>query len=399
MKLQISRSFEAPLHDQARYLLLQGGRGSGKSYFAIQKVIYRCLVERGHRILIVRKTQPSLRRSVWTLTKHILNTLGIPYYENKTELTISFLGNELLFSGLDDPDKVKSIQGVTSIFIEEALELTKQDFTALDAILRGKTAHYKQILLAYNPDRKTSFIYKDFVEKKRDGATLHISTVTDNPYIDKEYIKILEEIKDPELRRSWLEGDWANLGDLIFTHYKIQDFELDEVLDKATAFYGGGDFGFTAPSTFLLCADVDGAVYVLDEICQTKLKTSQLAGETQELIKRAGIPERDLVGAWFDSAEPDRILEIESIVYYPVYPSKKGRDGSIMNLREHDLIIHPQCVNLCKEIGSWSWAKDRDGNTLDKPVKGADHSIDALLYATFGYYTDERAARPSITII
>ena len=56
-------------------------------------------------------------------------------------------GNRLYFAGVDDPEKLKSIEGITSMWIEEATELSLNDFNEIDRRLRGKTKNYKQVIL------------------------------------------------------------------------------------------------------------------------------------------------------------------------------------------------------------------------------------------------------------
>ena len=168
LSLTINDVYLPYLTDQSRYLILWGGAGSGKSVFAAQKSLLRLTTEPGHRILLVRKVARTLKESVFGLVKAIASDAGI-YNEfdiNNSEKTMIHkpTGNEVISAGLDDPEKLKSIHGITSVWIEEATELTEDDFDQIDLRLRGKTDSYKQIILSFNPIHENHWLKKRFVD-------------------------------------------------------------------------------------------------------------------------------------------------------------------------------------------------------------------------------------------
>jgi phage terminase large subunit len=152
VKVRISESFVPSLESQSRYLIECGGAGSGKTEFAARKVFYRCQVEGGHRFLILRKVRSRVRESVMEVMARVLAENNIKYEDRKTERAFSWVApngttNELLFDGLDDPEKIKSIKGITSIWLEEATEFSKEDFLQIDLRLLNlsqlvKVQHY-----------------------------------------------------------------------------------------------------------------------------------------------------------------------------------------------------------------------------------------------------------------
>ena len=151
----INKVYRPLLNDQSRYLLIYGGAGSGKSVFAAQKLILRSLLEKNHKILLARKVARTVRQSQYSLINALIYSSGLEkYYSFKDgDLNIrnTLTGSEFIISGLDDVEKLKSIFGISSIWIEEATELDKRDFTQLDLRLRGKLKNYKQIIMTYNP--------------------------------------------------------------------------------------------------------------------------------------------------------------------------------------------------------------------------------------------------------
>lgn len=145
----------APLmFDPARYLILYGGADSGKSHFAAQKIIGRCLEESNHRVLLVRKVQRTIRHSQFQILKDIIIKAGLLGSFTLVPSALTIYGpknNEIIGAGIDDPEKLKSIHGITIVWIEEATELLQEDFEELDRRVRGVKEFYKQIMMSFNP--------------------------------------------------------------------------------------------------------------------------------------------------------------------------------------------------------------------------------------------------------
>jgi len=209
---------------RSRYFVLWGGGSSGKSVFAAQKIVFRCLAEAGHRFLIVRKVKDDLRDSCFEEIKGIIRDWGleelfyIPTGRSGNLFIKSANGNEMLFYGLDDVERRKSIRGITSMWIEEASEITPEDFRQLDIRMRGKTKHYRQIILSFNPISITHWLKKEFFDKEKEGAvTLH-STFHDNKFLDKESRRVLESFKlvDEYYYMVYCLGQWGILGKTIY---------------------------------------------------------------------------------------------------------------------------------------------------------------------------------------
>ena len=156
------------LFDKHRKNIIVGGAASGKSYDTAEKVLYKLLAEPGHRFLIVRKVGRTLKHSVWDLLNSIISNWDMTslFRTNKTDLSIfcKVNKNEILFTGLDDVEKLKSVYGITDIWIEEASEITETDFNQLDLRLRGHTKYKKQITLTLNPIAITHWIKKRFFD-------------------------------------------------------------------------------------------------------------------------------------------------------------------------------------------------------------------------------------------
>lgn len=212
-------------NNQSRYLVLMGGGGSGKSVFATQKIIHRCRTEKGHKWLVVRKVGDTLRDSVFAELKSTIYMLGV-----EDEFTIpkgrsselylrhNATGNEILFYGLDDVEKRKSISGITDVWIEEASEIDPEDFRQLDIRMRNQTNTYEQMILTFNPVSITSWLKSEFFDRHKDGAVTLKTTYKDNKFLPDTAKQVLEDFKhtDPYYYSVYCLGEWGVLGKTIF---------------------------------------------------------------------------------------------------------------------------------------------------------------------------------------
>lgn len=216
------------LNNQDRYLVLMGGGGSGKSVFAAQKWIIRMMKESHpvykHRILVLRKVKDTLRGSVFEQLKNVISRWNLePLFHipkgRSSELYIKCRnGNEFIFAGLDDVEKLKSIVGVTGIWLEEASEMDAEDFRQLDIRLRDYTVWYKQMIITFNPISVTHWLKGEFFDNKKPNGTTMRTTYKDNKFLEKEQIAVLEGFKetDPYYYMVYALGEWGVIGKTIF---------------------------------------------------------------------------------------------------------------------------------------------------------------------------------------
>lgn len=199
-----------------RFAVLYGSAGSGKSVAVMQKLILRCLEEPNTRHLVVRKYRSSIKESVFKLIKSYLIDVGLGSIVrmNGTDMSFTFAnGSEIVTSGLDDVEKLKSIHEITSIWVEEATEIDKLDFTQLNLRLRGSAGKYKQITLTLNPISELHWIKQDLFDKKDDRIFTMKTTYRDNDFLDEQYKLELEERykDDPNTYRVYVLGEWGKV--------------------------------------------------------------------------------------------------------------------------------------------------------------------------------------------
>lgn len=381
---QINNAYKPSLDYNGRYLVLYGGAGSGKSYFAAQKILYRFIFESNHKILLVRKIARTIRNSQFALLKSIITDSGIgeEFRIKNSDLTIEsrFNNNVIITAGVDDREKLKSINGITSVWIEEATELDKKDFLQIDLRLRNKTPNYKQILLTFNPVDANHWLNTTALN----DAKVVKTTYTDNPFLDADYLKMIDDLKEQD--RDYYDiyglGNWGTLKNIIYKPFEITKSypaEPDETIY-------GVDFGYNNPTALIKVMIKDSVYYTEELIYETRLTNSELTERMKRLIKNRS----DCI--YCDSSEPGRMQELRKAGFNVFPASKSVRDG-IDFIKSVKIFSRNENANMNREALSYSYRTDRSGNVMDEPVKFGDHCMDALRYAVYTHAKERKMYR------
>ena len=252
--------------DTSRFLVMKGGGGSGKSIFAGQKVLERCTSEPGHRWLVCRKVARTLRESCF---EQLCGQIGEYYPDsgakiNKSDMSITFAnGSKILFAGLDDVEKLKSIYNITGVWIEECSELKESDFNQLNIRLRGKTKYYKQMILTFNPISIKHWLKKRFWDRKDPRATVHESTYKDNKFMRKEDILTLESFKETDeyYYMVYALGMWGVTGKSVFDSRAVTARLQDDLTPKSRGMFEF-DYDGLKISNIRFADDEDGFIKI-----------------------------------------------------------------------------------------------------------------------------------------
>jgi len=410
------------LYNKDRYMVLYGGAGSGKSHFIVQKYLIRIMVGEAkprpirHKILALRKTQPAARRSVFELFMHYIDMWGLKSrcHINKTDMTIEFYRSNsmILCTGLDDPSKVKSIEGLTSIWLEEATEFTHTDFMQLNLRLRGKHNTYLQICVSFNPV-ECPWLKEEFFEIDKSPNLSDISgnqltryrrlekilevegrqislksivlltTYLDNKFLDDEQKAEIEDLVNKDL--TWYHiyalGQWGKPKGLVFVEGMNWDIteRWPTILEQRKHGYGL-DFGYANHPTGLI--EVAVLPNQVDIYCRELLYEPGLTN--QDIASKMdlyGVKHRDRIVA--DSAEPKSIEEIRREGFRRITASVKGRD-SIMNgisaMKEMKIHVDQDSKFLMKEFRNYKWIENKDSELKNVPEDKWNHLIDPLRY-------------------
>jgi len=362
LEINTTITFENLLDSQSRVTQHIGGTRSGKTYAVLQFLIVKA-IENKETITIVRKTIPSLKRTVIKDFKDILIGLNIWQDENYniTDRIYNLYDSTIQFLSTDDADKLRGIKS-TILFIDEASEIDEESYFQLSIRTSGK------IILAYNPTVSPYHWLRTMPEVER-----FVTTYRDNIYLPKEMVDAIENLQHTNEKywKIYGKGEFAPNDKAIFT------FELCDSIDADFVAFGI-DFGFSNDPTALCAVYKNSDTIFLEELIYEKgLVTNDIVAKLNSL----DIQKSEEI--WGDSAEP-RLIEELYRSGFNIKPVVKGKDSikfGIGVMQNYKIKILKTSQNLINEMYAYQYSTDKHGYTTDTPEGGLDHLIDAARYA------------------
>ena len=379
---------------KGRYRVCKGSRASKKSKTMALWTIESIMKYPDANMLVIRKTERTLRTSCYTDLKWAVHRLGVDawwdFKLSPLEIEYKPTGQKIYFRGLDDPLKITSISVdkgcLCWLWIEEAYEIMSEDaFNMLDESIRGEVPEglFKQITLTLNPWNEKHWIKKRFFDAEDDPDILAITTnYLCNEWLDEADRRVFERMKTQNPRRYAVAGlgNWGIVDGLVYENWKEEAFDIEKVkkIPGAQSCFGM-DFGYTNDHSTLFCGlyDKDNKrLYVFDELYEKGLSNKRI----YERVSEMGYAKERIIA---DSAEPKSIDELKGYGMR-VKGARKGKD-SVLNgiqwIQDLEIIIHPRNVNFLTEISNYTWDKDKFGNKLNAPIDDFNHILDAMRYA------------------
>ena len=363
-----------------------GGASSGKSHGVFQKIVIKALKDwkKPRKILVLRKVGATVRDSVFADVQATLSYFGIL---NMCKVNMSAFrielpnGAEFIFKGMDNPEKIKSIKGISDVVMEEASEFTLDDYTQLTLRLRDKAHKQKQIYLMFNPVSKANWVYNAFFVKKPKNTVVYQTTYKDNRFLDAVTRENIEELanRNEAYYKIYALGEFATLDKLVFPKYTKVLLNKDDL--RQIPSYFGLDYGFiNDPSAFMHVKIDDDRkrLYVVEEYVKKGLTNDKIA----ESITALGYAKEQIRA---DSAEKKSNQELRNLGISRVIDVKKGA-GSVMQgiqyLLQYEWIVDERCVKTIEELENYTWKKDKATNEyINEPVDSYNHCLDAIRYA------------------
>ena len=399
-----------------------GGRDSGKSYFTGgQYIPLHMEQDKYFRGVCVRRTYASLKDSCYQeITDGIVN-MGLAYRFEKpgvSPLEIKHKnGNKMIFRGLDDKTNLKSLKGISYIWVEEAEKLTATEFFDLLILLRA--GDNPIIDVTFNPTDEDHFVNDMFVncpadevletfddgDKKVwiktlkvnvDGVMIEIkalilrSTFDDNAYISPLRKAVIEQLQftDPYLYEVYRKGLFGKRGGRIL--YNVEEIDFTSEMWEFKNFDNRGyaqDFGYNHANAILSVAEYDGCLFVFDELygyettVNTWITKANKKGLDKELRMICDCASPDPIKTWSDAGYSSKA----------VYKFPGSVRAQIDRLKEFKKIyVNSTCINTVKEARGWKYKQvKKTGKFTDVPVDIYDDAMAALRYSTDLFYTTE----------
>ena len=357
----------------ARKKVVQGGTSAGKTFSILPILIAHAQKNPLREISVVSESIPHLRRGCIKDFVKIMQMLG--RYDdnkfNKGNLKYTFSnGSYIEFFSSDQPDKLRGSRR-TDLYVNEANNVSFEAYTQLAIRTSGS------IWIDYNP--VMPFWAHTEVLTEEDSEQI-ILTYKDNEALSETIINELEskrlKAKKSKYWANWckvyLDGEVGNLEGACIPEWE----QIDIIPREARMVSAGLDFGYTNDPSSMICIYKYNEGYIFDEVFyKTQMRNSDIAKE----IKLLNLPTD--VYTYADQAEPKSIDELK-YAGLRVEPCVKGRDSIVYGIElinQNKIYVTARSKNLIKELQGYVWAKDKEGNTLNKPT-GVDHAIDAARY-------------------
>jgi phage terminase large subunit len=383
-----------------KLIIHQGSARSGKTHSILQSLILIHKNNKNLKIVLARATRKSCRDTIFEDFKTILRDLKFKYFINKSDLEITVGTCVYKFIGLDDPG---SVHGAS------------QDILYINEIMNVKIESFKQTFMRtnlftivdYNPSSDTHYIY-DY--SNIENSSFYKSALfkeVQGKYKGEEDVVMYDEHTDTSvlLMNPFAPvGQWRNIlmnrpckhneeyGVVSNWHWQVYGlgnkcakegliFERYNVIDYYDSIRGdlyyGLDFGFSSSFNAMIeVKRVDKCLYLKQLIYKRGMTNPVLIDE----IKRLRINNAEII---CDSARSDLIADLvdNNINAYSCKKTAGFKNNKIKQILGYTLFIDHESLDLIKEISEWMWKQNRNGESLDEPVKVGDHLMDAFIYS------------------
>lgn len=372
------------------YYWLEGGRGSTKSSDISVEIPQLLIMNPECHAVVLRKIGNTIKNSVYPQMQWGIDALGLTskfrFKTSPHEITYKKTGQKILFFGVDDPQKIKSIKlpfGYVGIVWCEELD----QFSGMEEIrnlnqslLRGGPRFWE--FCSFNPPKsQNNWVNEEKLFDDPDRL-VHHSTYLGVPkeWLGDRFFEDAEKLKarnETAYRHEYL-GEVTGTGGAVFENVEEMTMS-DKLVRTFDRRYYGLDFGFAVDPLAFVAMYYDAKrenLYIFDEIYQQKMTNGQAA----ELIMTRSNHGRILA----DSAEPKSIAEMAALGLR-ISGARKGPDSIDYGMkwlqgRNRIYIDKRRCPNTYKEFITYEYEHNKDGQFVSAYPDANNHSIDAVRY-------------------
>ena len=399
MQQIVNSKYAELFNTDKRYVLLMGGRGAGRSTVASQYANAKLISDDYFRCAIMRYILGDIRNSIYReiIDRAEENDIKSKIRVNDTTMTISYGTNTINAVGFrkssgEQKAKLKSLANYNCVIIEEADEISEEDFIQLDDSLRTVKSDIRIMLMLNAPPRSHWIIKRWFDLDATEVQDFYIpklkETATDTLFIRTSYLDNIvnlapqsvlkyEEYKATKPNHYWnmIKGYVPEvLVGKIYSNWQ----EIAFVPHEARLVRRGLDFGYSSdPAAVTAIYEYNGGYIFDEEVYSTGLSNKSLA----DIILSQ--PENPKVLVIADSAEPKSIDEIATYGVN-VIGAEKGADSityGISWVQAQKISYTARSKNLKREYENYCWMINKDGDQLSTPKSTANHALDSIRYA------------------
>jgi phage terminase large subunit len=363
---------------KARKKVIQGGTSAGKTYAIIPILIDKAIRYPRLKITVVAETIPAVKDGAVDIFKQVMFDTGRWIDSNWIGNPMEYKfgnGSRIQFKAFDTEGKAKASGKRDILFINEANHVP---FIIADALM----IRSKETYIDFNPNNE---FWAHTEVLKDPNSEFLLLTYEDNEGLPAETLEDLLIKKEKAKTSPYWENWWkvygmgliGNLLGAIFNNWE----QIDEVPKEARLLGYGMDFGFSNDPTAICGVYAYNDCFILDEVIyKTGLTNSDINREAKDSVKKG-------VRVYADSADPKSIEELRRLGW-SIEGASKGNDSimfGIQKMQSEKFLITRNSINLIKELRSYVWAIDREGNSTNKPIDSFNHILDAVRYFFLSY--------------
>lgn len=399
VKIALSKTIAKPfwaVHQDVKrhghtYYVCGGGRGSTKSSYISQEILLLLMQHPECNAVILRKVANTLRNSVYRQMEWALDTLHLGSGWKKTLNPMEFVrtatGQKILFLGVDDKSKLKSLKmphGYVGVVWYEELD----QFSGMEEIrsvnqslLRGGPVFW--CFGSYNPPQSANNWVNEEMLLEQPDRLFHHSDYRGVPadWLGAQFLEDADRLRrrnERAYRHEYL-GEVTGTGGTVFENVRERAITAAEI-ESFDRLHYGLDFGFAVDPLAFVCMHYDRkreTLYIFDEIYQQKLTNARAAA-----MIRGKMTESGYVRA--DSAEPKSIRELAELGVR-IYGARKGPDSVDYGIRwlqslDEIVIDKRRCPNTYREFVGYEYERNREGQFISAYPDKNNHAIDAVRY-------------------
>lgn len=372
-------------------LVEKGGRGGAKSSYISVELILELLKHPKCHAVVMRKVGNTLKNSVYAQICWAIAELGLARkfrcIVNPMECTYIPTGQKILFFGLDDPGKLKSIKvpfGYVGLAWFEELDQfdgEEQIRNVEQSLFRG--GEYSMCFKSFNPPAMARNWANRYVLAQKHGRMVHHSSYLTTPkeWLGPRFLADAEHLKETNetaYRHEYL-GEVVGSGSAVFENIAIESI-TDAQIESFDYHYFGQDWGwYPDPNQFVACAYTKGTLYIYEEFRGWRQSNAKWAEKIAHHKNNLIIADPGSGG--------DRNVGDFREWGFRMREAKKG-PGSVeygikwLQSLERIVIDPERCPETAKEFSEYEYEKDpKTGEVLEGYPDAANHSIDAVRYA------------------
>lgn len=359
-----------------------GWMGAGKSRVLTQKAWNVAMRYPGVTVALFRKAQNSIAHTTErTFERDVLDRAYLAK-RNKTEHYWELTnGSRIYFLGLDPdpttgvPSKVGSMD-LGWAGVDEAVELTEEDWIMLLGRLRDPRMPWHQLAAATNPGPPKHWLRMRMLE---DPANRSMVAIKANKFLTPEYVAMLANLPDTAAGRRLGRGEWAAAEGVIWT---LPDDQVRTEPGPWKKVEAGVDWGFVhAFACEVGGMSGSGRLAVVDELYENGLTIDRIIPILLTLQELHGITK-----FWADPSEPGYIIQCQraGLPMEPAHNAVSPGIDAVSTAIARGMTVAPSCVGLLGELPGYTWAPNRAGGFHEKPIEIGDDACDALRYLVVG---------------